>query len=298
MPPKGKTLIVIVGPTASGKTALAVQVAQALDTEVLSADSRQFYKYLDIGTAKPKAEELHGIPHHFIDHLELEANMSAGAYEAEALELLEELFQKHDTVVMTGGSGLYIDAVCKGFDDLPPTDPTIRAALNSRWQTEGLEALQQELSEKDPATFAHIEQDNPHRIIRALEVLQSTGKPMVEQLSGKKTKRPFHIKTFGIEIDREELYLRINKRVDRMMSDGLLQEIKDLLPYRHLNALNTVGYKELFEHLDGKHSLEEAVELIKRNTRRYAKRQMTWWRKDEGIEWISLHGTEEVLAAI
>lgn len=297
MAPQGKQLIVLVGPTASGKTALAVKLAQTLHTEVLSADSRQFYKHLDIGTAKPGDEELHGVPHHFIDHLELEAHMSAGAFEQEALELLEELFQQHDHVLMTGGSGLYVDAVCRGFDDLPPADPALRAVLNERWETEGLQVLQQELATKDPATFTTIEQDNPHRIIRALEVLESTGKPLVEHRSGKKVERPFHIRKFGIQIDRELLYQRIDQRVHRMMDAGLLQEVKDLLPYRHLNALNTVGYKELFAYLDGQHSLDEAVELIKRNTRRYAKRQLTWWRKDDEIQWVGPDDAEQILQA-
>lgn len=295
---KRKTLIVIVGPTASGKTAMAVDLALKLKTEVISADSRQFFKKMSIGTAKPSSEELKGVPHHFLDFLELDEAMNAGAFEQRTLELLEKLFQDHDQIIMTGGSGLYIDAVCYGLDEMPTTDPEVRADLNRILENDGLDALLEELKGKDPITFEKIEKKNPHRVMRALEVFRSTGRSITEQQKGEVAERPFNIKIFGIEQERELLYERINARVDRMMEDGLLEEVRALLPYRKLNALNTVGYKELFDHLDGNSTLEEAVDLIKQNTRRYAKRQMTWWRKNEEIEWLGANDSASILKLI
>ena len=272
-----------------------MEVAKRLNTEVLSADSRQFYKGMYIGTAKPSLEELRGVPHHFFDFLELDAYMSAGAFEEQALALLEKLFEKHDRVIMTGGSGLYMDAVCHGFDELPAVDPAIRNELNRIWDAEGLEPLLAELEENDPATYSSIDQNNAHRIIRALEIWRATGESISKQQKGKRAERPFHIQKFGIEMDRDALYKRINARVDKMMEAGLLEEVRNLLPYRSLNALNTVGYKELLNHLDENSTLEEAVELIKRNTRRYAKRQMTWWRKDEEIKWVEAQDVNMIM---
>jgi len=253
---------------------------------------------MNIGTAKPSSEELKGVPHHFLDFLELDETMNAGAFEQRTLELLEKLFQKHDQIIMTGGSGLYIDAVCYGLDEMPSTDPEVRAGLNRILEQNGLEALLDELKEKDPITFEKIEKKNPHRVMRALEVFRSTGRSITEQQKGEPAERRFNINIFGIEQDRELLYEQINARVDQMMEDGLLEEVRSLLPYRTQNALNTVGYKELFDHLDGNSTLEEAVDLIKRNTRRYAKRQMTWWRKNEEIKWVGANDVEMILRSL
>ena len=253
---------------------------------------------MNIGTAKPDPEELKGVPHHFLDFLDLDQNISAGAFEKRALELIYKLFHEHDQIILTGGSGLYIDAVMYGLDEMPSTDPELRTELKEILEQEGIEALLEELREKDPLTFAKIEKKNPHRVMRAIEVYRSTGRSISEQQKGEPAERPFNIKLFGIDQDRELLYERINDRVDRMIAEGLLEEVRSLLPYRKFNALNTVGYKELFDHLDGNSTLEEAIDLIKQNTRRYAKRQMTWWRKNNDIKWVGANdvGLLSVLA--
>jgi tRNA dimethylallyltransferase len=281
-----KTLLVILGPTASGKTELAIKVAQGLGTEIISADSRQFYKELSIGTAKPSFEQLALVKHHFIGHISIHDRYNISRFEKDSIELLQQLFKEHDVVVMCGGSGLYIDAVCNGIDEQPDHDPAIRKLLTDRYKEQGIGYLQAELLILDPAYYGQVDLSNPNRLIRALEVCLITGKPFSSFRKGNGTKRDFRVVKLGIDIPRNELVERINARVDRMMEDGLEQEAKEYIGERHLNALNTVGYKELFEYFDEKCSLPEAIEKIKTNTRRYAKRQMTWFRKDKEIQWI------------
>jgi tRNA dimethylallyltransferase len=281
-----KTLIAIVGPTAIGKTSLSIALAKHFQTEIISADSRQFFKEMSIGTAAPTKEEIDQAHHHFINHKSIHDHYSVGDFEKEALKLLENLFEKNDIVIMVGGSGLYLDAVLKGLDDFPDIDSSIREALNSRLTSEGLEVLQNELKHLDKKAFESISIDNPHRVIRALEVSIGTGKPYSSYLTRKQKSRPFNTMTVGLTADRSIVYDRINTRVDIMMDKGLLEEVKALHPYKHLNSLNTVGYKELFRYLEGQYDLETAVSEIKKNTRRFAKRQLTWWRKNEAILWF------------
>lgn len=281
-----QTLVVIVGPTGSGKTAVAVQLAQRLGAPILSTDSRQVFRGMAIGTAQPTAEELAAATHYFIADREVSDDYNAGRFEVEALALLERQFGSHDYVIAVGGSGLYVDALCNGFDPLPQADPALRRALEERLQREGLPALAAELERLDPAYWAEVDRCNPARVLRALEVCLLTGRPYSAQRKGVQRERPFRIVKIGIDVPREELYDRINRRVDDMMREGLLAEAERLYPLRHLNALRTVGYQELFTFFDGDCSLEEAVDLIKRNSRRYAKRQMTWFRRDEAIRWF------------
>ena len=283
-----KTLIVIAGPTASGKTAYAINLAKKLDTVILSADSRQFYKEMSIGTAAPTEEELSQVKHYFVHHISIEDKYDIADYERDALHLLKELFKTHDQVVMTGGSGLYIDAVCNGIDEMPDVELEVREKVEKMLQEGGIVALCDELQRLDPAYFAIVDQQNPRRLQRALEVCYQTGKPFSLFRKGNAAKRDFDIKKYALLWDRQVLIERINRRVDLMMEQGLLEESKALYPKRHLNALNTVGYKELFACFDGKYSLEEAVEQIKIHTRQYAKRQMTWLRKDFGYQWITI----------
>lgn len=293
-----KTLISIVGPTAVGKTALAIQVAQHLSTEIISADSRQFFKEMEIGTAKPSVEELAAAPHHFINSHSITEFFSTGDFEVQAMEVIMDLFRVNDQVVLCGGSGLYVNALLNGLDDLPATDLSIRAALNERFHAEGLNGIKAELASLDPEYYAQVDQFNTQRLIRGLEFVRSTGKKLSSfQLNSKKT-RPFNIIKLGLNRDRKLLYEQINRRVDQMMEKGLLEEVKSLMPYRDLNALKTVGYAELFDYLDGKCSLSEAVDKIKQNTRRFAKRQLTWFRRDEEIKWFEPDQTTEILAYI
>jgi tRNA dimethylallyltransferase len=293
-----KTLIVIVGPTAVGKTALAIKVAQHLNTEIISADSRQFFAEMEIGTAKPSKEELLAAPHHFIGSHHIQELFSTGDFEAQAISLLDTLFRNKQEVVMVGGSGLYVNAVVNGLDDLPQTDLSIRASLNARFQSEGLEGIKAELATLDPEYYAVVDQFNTQRVIRGLEFILSTGKKLSSfQLNRKKT-RPFKIIKIGLNKDRQALYAQINARVDQMLASGLLDEVKGLLPFRDFNALKTVGYAELFDFLDGKCCLEESVDWIKQNTRRFAKRQLTWFRKDEEIVWFEPNQTNEILEFI
>lgn len=282
-----KTLIVIAGPTASGKTAFAIKVAKALNTVILSADSRQFYKEMSIGTAAPTEEELSQVRHYFVHHISIEDKYDVADYERDTLQLLDELFKTHDAVVMTGGSGLFIDAVCNGIDEMPDIQPEIREKVENLLQEGGLKAMQDEVQRLDPEYFAIVDQQNPRRLQRALEVCYQTGKTFTSFRSGNHVKRDFEIKKYALLWEREALIERIDKRVDLMMEQGLLEEAKSLYPKRHLNALNTVGYKELFAYFDGQCTLAEAVELIKIHTRQYAKRQMTWLRKDLSYHWIS-----------
>jgi tRNA dimethylallyltransferase len=293
-----KTLISIVGPTAVGKTALAIQVAQHLDTEIISADSRQFFKEMEIGTAKPSLEELSAAPHHFINSHSITEFFSTGDFEVQAIKVLTELFQTKDQVVLSGGSGLYVNTIHKGLDELPATDLSIRAALNERFQSEGLDGIKADLNRLDPEYYAQVDQFNTQRLIRGLEFVLSTGKKLSSFQQNSKKTRPFHILKIGLNKDRQALYNQINRRVDQMMEMGLLDEVKRLLPYRELNALKTVGYAELFDYLDGNCSLAAAVDKIKQNTRRFAKRQLTWFRRDEEIKWFEPEQTTEILAYI
>lgn len=297
MPAKAltKTLISIVGPTAVGKTALAIKVAQHLNTEIISADSRQFFKEMEIGTAKPSPEELAAAPHHFISSHPITELFSTGDFEVQAMALLARLFEDKDQVVLVGGSGLYVNAVLNGLDDLPATDLSIRAALNEQFQAEGLEGIKAQLASLDPEYYAQVDQFNTQRVIRGLEFVLSTGKKLSSFQSNRKKLRPFNIIKIGLNKERQTLYSQINQRVDQMMDMGLLEEVKRLLPYREVNALKTVGYTELFDYLDGACSLAEAVDKIKQNTRRFAKRQLTWFRKDEEIKWFAPEQTTEIL---
>jgi len=282
-----KTLLCIVGPTAIGKTALGIALATHYDTEILSADSRQFYKEMRIGTAVPSVAELTAVKHHFIQHKSIFENYTVGDFEREAIGLLEQLFKRKDVIIMVGGSGLYIDAVTKGLDNFPKVDSTIRASLNTQFEEGGIKVLQEQLAELDPKQYQVIDQDNPQRLIRALEVCIGSGKPYSSFLKKAKKKRPFKTITIGISAERALIYERINSRVDIMMDSGLLKEVESLMPYKKLNALQTVGYKELFAFLDQQITLEEAVEEIKKNTRRFAKRQGTWFKRNQATQWIS-----------
>ncbi|MDB5090443.1 MAG: tRNA ((37)-N6)-dimethylallyltransferase MiaA [Mucilaginibacter sp.] len=280
------TLIVIAGPTASGKTAAAIEVAKHYNTVVVSADSRQFYREMSIGTAKPNGEELSAVKHYFINSLSIDEPYTAGDYEKQCLELLAELFKNHDVVVLAVGSGLFIKAVCEGFDEFPDTDPAERERLNIELEEKGIAYLQEKLKTADPEYYSQVDINNPQRVIRALEIFESSGKPYSSYRRSVLNKRPFHIVKAGLRLPREVLYNRINQRVDIMAEQGLVEEVKSLLSYRHLNALNTVGYSELFDYFDGKTNLNTALELIKQNTRRFAKRQMTWFGKDKEINWL------------
>jgi tRNA dimethylallyltransferase len=293
-----KTLIVIVGPTAIGKTALAITIAKYLNTEIISADSRQFFREMEIGTAKPSKEELDAVPHHFINSHSVTDFFSTGDFEVQALSTLADLFALKDQVVMVGGSGLYINAVLNGLDELPDTDLEIRAMLNDRFANEGIVSIQDELAVVDPEYYAVVDQMNPQRLIRGLEFYLSIGKKLSSFLSRTKRERPFKIVKIGLNTDRAVLYTQINHRVDLMMEKGLLEEVDSLTPFRAYNALKTVGYAELFDYLDGNISLNDAVDRIKQNTRRFAKRQLTWFRRDEEIKWFEPGQTAEILQHI
>lgn len=279
-------LLVIVGPTGSGKTDLSIRLALHYGAPILSTDSRQFYRGMPIGTAQPDDHQLQTVEHHFIASHDITDDLSCGEYAVQALACLERLFVDHDWVVAVGGSGLYVQALCEGMDDLPQADPTVRAELGRRLQTEGLEVLVEELRRLDPVYYEKVDRRNPARVVRALEVCLQTGRPYSEQRTGQRQRRPFGIVKIGIDLPREELYDRIDRRVDRMLADGLEAEARALYPYRALNALQTVGYRELFDYFEGRTSYEEAVALIKRNSRRYAKRQLTWFRRDPEIRWF------------
>ena len=281
-------LLIALGPTAVGKTDYSIDLALERHSPVISCDSRQLFREMRIGTARPSDEQLARVKHYFIASHSITETYTAGRYEVEALALLEDLFKTHDTLVMTGGSGLYIDALCNGLDDFPDADPALRASLTERLEKEGLASLRHELRRLDPDTAARIDPANRQRIIRALEVCIATGKPYSEFRSGRRKERPFTIRKIGLTRPREELYARIDARVDQMMEQGLEEEALRLLPYRNLSALNTVGYRELFRYFDGDYPLEEAVRLIKRNTRHYAKKQLTYWARDPEIDWRTI----------
>jgi len=281
------TLIVIAGPTASGKTAAAIQLANYFNTVILSADSRQFYREMSIGTAKPSAAELAAAPHYFIDSHSITEPFSVGDFEKQCLQLLNELFKVHHVIILAGGSGLYIKAITEGFDDLPSADAATRDKLNNELAEKGIITLQERLKDVDPAYYNEVDINNPQRIIRALEVFETTGKPFSSYRTAIANKRPFHIIKLGLDMERALLYNRINQRVEIMVEQGLVNEVKSLLPYRHVNALNTVGYSEIFDYFDAKTDLPAAVAAIKQNTRRFAKRQLTWFRKDKEMIWLN-----------
>jgi tRNA dimethylallyltransferase len=298
-----KTIIVVAGPTAVGKTSLSIKLAKEFKTEIISADSRQCYKELSIGVARPSVEELNEVKHHFIaSHSIASSNkedmVDAAAYEKYALQIAADLFEKNDYVILTGGTGLYIKAFCEGMDEIPEVGEGVRERIIKMYKEEGIEWLQKEIQQKDPAYYAVGEIQNPQRLMRALEVIESTGKSIIEFRKGEKAERDFNIIKIGLEIPKEELHERINIRVDQMMEEGLLEEVKSVLPYSSANALQTVGYKELFTYMNGEIGLDEAVDLIKRNTRKYAKRQMTWFKKDKGFAWFSPNDFKEILQYI
>jgi len=287
-----KTLYIVAGPTAVGKTHFAIQLAQLLQTEIISADSRQFFKEMTIGTAVPSAAELNSIPHHFIQHLSIHENYNVHKFEMDALKKIDELFLKYDSVVVVGGSGLYLNALAYGIDDLPDPSENTRTKLDDLYRIEGIEGLQILLKKLDPVFYKQVDLQNSKRLKRALEVCITTGKPYSEQRLGKKKKRNFNIKWIGLKQDRAILNTRINLRVDKMIEEGLLNEVRELYPLQDLNALNTVGYKEFFLWLNKKESYEWAVEKVKTNSRRFAKRQMTWFNKNEDIYWINVEDTD------
>ncbi len=280
-----KTLVSVVGPTAIGKTALAITLANHFDTEIISADSRQFFKEMTIGTAAPTPTELAAAKHNFIHHKSVEDDYNVGEFEKDALQLLDELFLHKDIVIMVGGSGLYVDAVINGLDDFPKIDSSIRESLNNQLKNNGLQHLQNQLEVLDIDTYKNIAIDNPKRVIRALEICLGTGKPYSTFLNKDKSNRNFNSIIIGLSAGRDVIYERINSRVDNMMAEGLLEEVKTLLTKQHLNSLNTVGYKELFNYLEGIWTLDFAISEIKKNSRRYAKRQLTWFKKNKNIVW-------------
>ncbi len=282
-----KTVIIVCGPTAVGKTSIAISLAKNFHTEIISADSRQCYIELNIGVARPSVLELNEIPHYFIASHSIEENVNAAFFEKFALQKVNDIFQKLDTVVMVGGTGLYIKAFCEGLDEIPEIDESIRKKINEDYEAKGLQWLQDEIEKKDPGFFTEGEIKNPQRTMRALEVIESTGISILKYRKSKKTGRDFNIIKIGLELPKQELHKNINSRVDEMINDGLVDEVRSLNSFRNLNALQTVGYSEVFEHIDGKISLETAVEEIKKNTRQYAKRQMTWFKKDKEINWFS-----------
>lgn len=288
---KNKRIIVVTGPTAVGKTAVAIELAKYFQTEIISADSRQCFKELGIGVARPSEQELETIVHHFIASHSIHDEVTAVTFEQYALQKAKELFTQNNVIIMVGGTGLYIKAFCEGFDAIPEIEPLIRQEICDNYEKNGISWLQNQLKEKDPAFYHSGEMKNPQRMMRALEVIESTGNSIIFFRKGKKLKREFSITKIGLELPKDELVSRINRRVDKMMEEGLLHEVIGLSPYKSLNALQTVGYSELFNYMDGKISLEEAIERIKINTRQYAKRQLTWFRKDPEIKWF---GPEDV----
>ena len=290
-----KTLIVITGPTAVGKTTLCMDIAKHFGIPIINADSRQIYRELKIGTARPTDEQTQAVRHYFVGSLGLDDYYSASLFEQQVLQLLDQLFQASDYALLTGGSMMYIDAVCDGIDDIPTIDDETRRLMKQRLADEGLEALCEELRRLDPEYYEIVDRQNPRRVVHALEICTMTGKTYTSFRRRERRQRPFSIVKIALNRPREELYERINCRVDQMMSDGLLEEARALYPRRELNALNTVGYKELFDYLDGRWPLEEAIERIKGNTRRYARKQLTWYKKDEQIRWFHPDDKESII---
>lgn len=298
MLPTTKYLIVVAGPTAVGKTAAAISIAQALNTEIVSCDSRQFFREMNIGTAKPTADELAAVPHWCINNCSIAQAYTVGDFEREALAHLDRIFQKHTYAVLCGGSGLYIKAITHGLDDFPDIPAGIRANWNTQYAQHGIGYLQVELEKLDPTYYAQVDKANPQRLLRALEVCQATGQPYSSFLRHTAVQRPFTVLRLALDLPREVLYKRINQRVENMMHEGLLQEVTALYPYRQHNALHTVGYQEIFDYLDGKFSLDEAVAKIQQNTRRYAKRQLTWFRHEANYTWFAPTAIAEMLQYI
>ena len=290
--------MVVTGPTAVGKTELCLSLAEQLHVPIINADSRQLFRQLRIGTAAPTDEQLRHIHHYFVGTLDIDEYYSASMYEQQVLKLLDELFQTSDYALLTGGSMMYIDAVCNGIDDIPTIDNDIRATMKQRLHDEGLEALCEELRRLDPEHYAIVDRRNPRRVVHALEICHMTGGTYTSLRTSQRRQRSFAIRKAALTLPRDVLYEHINDRVDKMMAAGLLDEARQLLPYRHLNALNTVGYKEMFAYLDGTWTLEEAVERIKGNTRRYARKQLTWYKKDEQIRWFHPDEKENILSYI
>lgn len=283
-----KTLLVLSGPTGVGKTEWSIQIAERLQCPIISADSRQLYKGMTIGTAAPTPEQMRAIKHHFVGVLKPEDYYNASEYEQDALQLIGELHQKHDTVVLTGGSMMYIDAVCDGIDEIPTIDGKLRKEINALYEEKGLSHIRRKLKLLDPDFYNQVDLKNPKRIIHALEICLMTGKPYSSLRKNRRKERPFKIVKIGFMRPRQELYERINKRVDEMIAQGLIDEAKGFYPLRHLNALNTVGYKELFNYFDGDWTKEKAIEKIKQHSRNYARKQMTWFKKDDAMHWIDL----------
>ena len=290
-----KTLIVITGPTAVGKTALCLDIDSHFNIPVINADSRQIYRELKIGTAAPTEQQLRQVRHYFVGILELDDYYSASIYEQQVLELLESQFAHSDYALLSGGSMMYIDAVCNGIDDIPTVDDDTRAMMKRRLAEEGLEALCEELRKLDPEHYAIVDRKNPRRVVHALEICHMTGRTYTSFRTHSRKQRPFRVKKIGLNIERDALYDRINRRVDQMMADGLLEEARRLLPKRHLNALNTVGYKEMFTYIDGIWTLDEAVERMKGNTRRYARKQLTWFRNDLQVKWFAPSDKDQII---
>ncbi|GAB3223360.1 tRNA (adenosine(37)-N6)-dimethylallyltransferase MiaA [Algoriphagus aestuariicola] len=291
-----KNLILVVGPTAVGKTDLCINLAKKFKTEIVSCDSRQFYRELNLGTAKPSPDELSQVPHHLINSLSIEDNYDVRRFEHDALEILDTIFKDGSIAVMTGGSGLFADAVTRGFDEIPDIDPDIRKRVISDYQSYGLDWLQTEVSRVDPEYYALVDRQNPQRLMRALEVFLGTGIKFSGFRQRKKTERPFRVIKIGLEREREELYHRIDQRMDQMINQGLFEEAESLFEKRHLNALQTVGYSEIFGYLEGNYDRSETIRLLKRNSRRYAKRQLTWFRRDPEIRWFHPDQLEEILS--
>jgi len=290
-----KTLVVLAGPTAVGKTSCGIEIAGHFGTEIISTDSRQIYKECTIGTAVPSARELARVKHHFIQCISVREVYNASIFEMQVLERLEQLFKRHNLILMVGGSGLYIDAVCQGIDDLPQVDPLLRQELLERFRKEGLEALTLQLKSLDPVSYGKVDLKNHMRVLKALEVSLQTGLPYSSFLSDTKKERPFNILRVSLDLDREILYGRINQRVEQMMEDGLLEEVKQLRHLKGYTAMKTVGYRELFRVLEGELSISEGVDLIKRNTRKFARKQLTWFRKENRYQWFQPQKTREII---
>ena len=299
MPPiskklNSKNLIVIVGPTAIGKTALSIEIAKEYNCDILSADSRQFYKEMEIGTAKPTLSEMDGVTHHFVNNLSIHDRYTAGMFEIDAIKTLEQVYKTDDIAILVGGSGLFVDAVCFGFDDVP-SNQEIRTSLIKELEIQGIEALCLELKEKDPEYYSIADINNSRRVLRALEVIRTSGNTFTSYRNKAHKQRPFNIHYIGLNTDREILYKRINYRVDLMVKAGLISEVKSLFPQRNLPPLNTVGYKEFYGEIDNKNDLEEVISKIKQNTRRFAKRQITWFNKNKNTKWFNINSNSEVL---
>lgn len=292
------TLIIVLGPTGVGKSDISIQLAKHYHTEIVSADSRQFFRELTIGTAVPSSDDLNEIKHHFIQNKSIHHYYNVSEYETEALQLIQELHKKINPIILTGGSMLYLDTICNGIDDIPTVDPEIRDEVIRWYEENGIEALRQRLQEVDPEYYEEVDRNNPKRMLHAVEVCQMTGKTFTSFRTRTVKERPFRIIKIGINQDRKVLYDRINERVLRMMDLGLLEEARSVYPYRSLNSLNTVGYKELFSYFDGSCTLEEAVDLIQRNTRKYARKQLTWFRRDQQIKWFEPNQIDEIIKYI